>query len=183
MTTRPDVQPTIRTARLVLRPPTPADVDPLFAIQGDPEAMRFTYYAPSRDATAAFLEAYAGRFAEDGFAPWCAELAAEGRVVGWGGLNRDPKAPHWGTEIAYFVDPAYSRRGLATELVTAALAHGFDELDLGAVSAFARPENEASIRVLAKAGFARLRWVPELERDEFGITLARWRDARRPQAS
>jgi ribosomal-protein-alanine N-acetyltransferase len=166
--------PTRRTRRLLLRAPDSSDIDALFAIQGNPTAMRFTYCAPHREATAEFIEAYSARFVEDGFAPWTVVLAADGRVVGWGGLNRDPKEPHWGVEVAYFIHPAYSGRGLATELVRESLAHAFGDLALSEVGAFARPENHASIRVLTKAGFARVGFVPDLQRDRFRISAAQW---------
>ena len=166
--------PERRTSHLLLRAPEPSDVDPLFAIQGDPVAMRFTYCAPSREATVARLDAYAARFSEDGFAPWTALLAEERRVVGWGGLNKDPEAPGWGVEVAYFLCPSVWGRGLATELVQEALVHAFRDLGLPRVGAFSRPDNVASIRVLAKAGFARIRFVPSLERDAFEITARRW---------
>jgi RimJ/RimL family protein N-acetyltransferase len=166
---------TRRTGQLLLRAPEPADVEPLFAIQGDPTAMRFTYCSPSREATASFIESYAARFTEDGFAPWTAVLVAEQRVVGWGGLNRDPKAPHWGVEVTYFFDPSCWGRGLATELVQASLSHAFRDLGLSEVNAFVRPANDVSVRVLAKAGFARVRFVPELERDAFQISAAFWK--------
>ena len=169
--------PTRQTPRLLLRAPEPSDVEPLFAIQGNPTAMRFTYCAPDRAATASYIESYSRRFAEDGFAPWTAVLSAEDRVVGWGGLNRDPKEPHWGIEVAYFVDSTYWGRGLATELVQASLSHAFRDLGLTQVGAFARAENRASLRVLAKAGFTRVRFVPELERDEFQVSAASWRGA------
>jgi ribosomal-protein-alanine N-acetyltransferase len=94
--------------------------------------MRHTYCAPSLEATAAHLESCAARFAEDGFAPWTAVLSAEDRIVGWGGLNNDPSASEWGTEVAYYVDRAYWGRGLATELVCESLTHAFG--DLGGVS-------------------------------------------------
>ena len=162
--------PTRQTPRLSLRAPEPSDVDPLFAIQGDPEAMRFTYCSPSRSATAAHLESYAARFAEDGFAPWTAVLSAEDRVIGWGGLNKDPNAPHWGVEVAYYIDRRYWGRGLASELVRESLAHAFDDLGLPEVHAFAKPENVASLRVLERCGFERVRFVPELERDEYQIS-------------
>jgi ribosomal-protein-alanine N-acetyltransferase len=124
--------PTRRTLRLLLRAPEPADAKALFAIQSDAEAMRHTYCAPSLEATAAHLESCAARFAEDGFAPWTAVLSAEDRIVGWGGLNKDPSAPEWGTEVAYYIDRAYWGRGLATELVCESLTHAFG--DLGGVS-------------------------------------------------
>ena len=52
--------------------------------------MRFTYCSPSPEATAARLDDYAARFDEDGFAPRTVVFAAEERVIGWGGLNKDP---------------------------------------------------------------------------------------------
>jgi RimJ/RimL family protein N-acetyltransferase len=166
--------PTIETHRLLLRAPDASDVDPLFAIQGDPVAMRFTYCSPSRAATQEFLESYSARFAIDGFAPWTAVLSREGGVVGWGGLNRDPKAPHWGVEVTYFIDPAFAGRGLASELLQASLALAFRDLDLPGIGAFVRPENRASVRVLAKAGFTRRRFVAELQRDQYSISASQW---------
>jgi ribosomal-protein-alanine N-acetyltransferase len=161
--------PMIVTRSLFLRAPEPADVDPLFAIQGDPVAMRHTFCAPDRAATAEWLRSYADRFAIDGFAPWTAVLRHPRQVVGWGGLNRDPHAPGWGVEVTYFIDPSWWGRGLATELVGAALALAFDRLALPDVNAFVRPANRASARVLQKTGFTRLGHVPELERDHFRI--------------
>jgi ribosomal-protein-alanine N-acetyltransferase len=166
--------PTRRTPRLLLRAPEPADVDPLFAIQGDSEAMCFTYCSPSRLATAAQLESYAARYSEDGFAPWTAVLTAEDRVVGWGGLSKDPNEPEWGVEVAYYVGRAYWGRGLAGELVRESLAYAFDELGLDSVGAFTKPENVASVRVLVTDGFERVRFVPELERDEYRISKDSW---------
>jgi RimJ/RimL family protein N-acetyltransferase len=169
--------PTVETCRLLLRAPTAADVDPLFEIQGDPRAMQFTFCAPDREATAERIAAYAARFAEDGFAPWTAVLRAEDRVAGWGGLNRDPEAPEWGPEVAYFIHPAYWGRGLATELVTASLDLAFRRLGLAEVGAFTKPENGASARVLRKTGFSFVRYVPELGRDQFAVARRNWRGA------
>ncbi len=166
--------PTRQTPRLLLRAPEPSDVDPLFAIQSDTEAMWFTYCSSSREATATRLEEYAARFAEDGFAPWTVALAAENRIIGWGGLNIDSAEPEWGPEVAYYFDPAYWGRGLATELVRESLAYAFDDLGLPDVGAFTRPENLASIRLLLRSGFARVRFVPELEREEYRISIDSW---------
>ena len=161
--------PTRHTPRLLLRAPEPTDVDPLFAIQGNREAMKYTFCAPDREATAAHIASYAARFDEDGFAPWTVVLASAQRVIGWGGLNKDPSAPEWGVEVAYYFDRAYWGRGLATELVRESLALAFEDLGLEDVGAFAKPENVASVRVLEKCGFARVRFVAELERNEYRI--------------
>lgn len=170
--TRP---PTLETPRLLLRPPRGSDVDAVFEIQGDRDAMQHTYVAGNREATAAYLEAYSARFSEDGFAPWVAVLREEHRVVGWGGLNRDPGKPHWGVEVAYFIHRAHWGRGLASELVQASLALAFRDLGLPQVLAFTRPANHASRRVLVKAGFVFTRHVAELERDRFVVAPDTWK--------
>ena len=95
-------------------------------------------------------------------------------MIGWGGLNKDPSAPEWGVEVAYYIDSAYWRRGLASELVHESLAHAFDDLGLDEVGAFAMPENVASVRVLIKNGFRKVRFVPALDRDEYEISAERW---------
>ena len=174
-----DGPPVKTTRRLLLRSPEPGDVDALYEIQGDREAMRHTWASPDRAGTARYLEAYDARFAEDGFSPWVALLREGGRVVGWGGLNRDPEAPHWGVEVAYFIHRACWGRGLATELVGAALEHAFRDLALPEVLAFTRPENLASRRVLTKSGFAFVRHVPELERDQYVVEPGSWQAAER----
>ena len=75
--------PTVETRQLQLRKPQPSDVDALFEIQGNADAMRHTYVAPDRDATARYLQAYAAHFSEDGFAPWTALAKSDLRVVGF----------------------------------------------------------------------------------------------------
>lgn len=169
--------PTVLTEQLRLRATAADDVDALHAIQGDREAMAHTYRAPDRAATAAWLDAYARRLPIDGFAPWTAVLRENASVVGWGGLNVDPAAPRFGPEVAYFIDRAHWGRGLATEIVQAALAWAFAELGLDSASAFARRENTASIRVLEKSGFELVGFVAELDRRRYRRSRAGWEDS------
>ncbi len=175
-----DVQ-SITTRQLTLRPFHPADIDALYAIMRDADAMRYTYVAPSYAACAARLYAYAEQGVTLGYAPWTARLRGEERIVGWGGLNIDPYDPDWGPEVAYCFAPAVWGRGLATELVCAALEVGFGAQGLAAISAFAHPDNVGSRRVLEKCGFRRLGYVSQLARDHFVVTGAAWRAARGEQ--
>lgn len=165
----------IETPQLMLRPFEDGDVDALFAIQGDPIAMQYTFCARTRAESAQHLRAYEGQRSVHGFAPWTAMIKADRRVVGWGGLNIDPFDPRWGIEVGYFFHPAYWGRGLATELVRAALADGFGRLGLARIGAFARPANVGSIRVLEKAAFRCVGFVPELERNRYAIDRDHWR--------
>jgi RimJ/RimL family protein N-acetyltransferase len=54
--------------------------------------------------------------------------------------------------------------------VRASLALAWGELGLAEVGAFTRPANRASARVLQKCGFAFVRHVPALERDQYRVT-------------
>ena len=165
----------IETARLTLRSFSEDDVDPLFEIQGNAEAMRYTYAAASRQDCAHWHRAFAAQAPVFSFAPWTVVLRAEARVIGWGGLGVDPFDPGWGVEVMYYFHPAYWGRGYATELVQAALQHGFETLALDAIGAFVRPANTASSRVLEKCGFTLSGYEPRLERNRYAIRRSAWR--------
>jgi RimJ/RimL family protein N-acetyltransferase len=164
----------IETARLTLRAFHDDDVAALFEIQSDRDAMRYTHRTASRLECAHWHGRYAALAPRLGFAPWTVLLRAEQRIIGWGGLNIDPFDPGWGIEVSYYFHRDYWGRGLATELVRAALQHGFGALGLDAVGAFVRPANTASVRVLEKCGFARLGYEPRLERDRYEIRRSAW---------
>lgn len=73
--------------------------------------------------------------------------------------------------VGYWVDSAVAGRGVATGAVALAVDHAFGPVGLHRVEATVRPENVASLRVLAKLGFR-----------EEGVLLrylevaGRWRD-------
>jgi ribosomal-protein-alanine N-acetyltransferase len=68
------------------------------------------------------------------------------------GLWRMDKENHR-AEIGYLLDPEYQGRGLAAEALHAVLIYGFKELKFHAVEANVDPMNEASKKLLLKAGF------------------------------
>ena len=162
----------IETERLSLRAFEEDDLEPLWQIRSDREAMRFTFSPGSREESAANLRAYAALLGELGYAPWT--VVHGGRIVGWGGLNVDPFQPGWGPEVSYFLARDVWGRGLATELVRTALRHGFDDHGLAKICAFTRPDNPASARVLEKCGFGKRRHIPKMERDYYETTRTRW---------
>ena len=60
----------IETERLSLRAFEEDDLEPLWEIRSDREAMRFTFSPESREESAANLRAYAALLGELGYAPW-----------------------------------------------------------------------------------------------------------------
>jgi [ribosomal protein S5]-alanine N-acetyltransferase len=154
----------VETERLVLRRPTLADVAALFEFLGDATAMQYTHVDASVRECRRRIAAHERRRRRDGYAPWAVVTRAEGRIVGWGGLYNDPFQPGWGVEVGYFFHPAAWGFGYATELMSACTDIADHALELREVWAFARPENVRSRRVLEKARFGVVKFVPEMER-------------------
>jgi len=154
----------IETSRLVLRRPILADVPRLFEFLGDVEAMRYTHADVALRECRRRVAVHERRRRRDGYAPWTVVTKADARIVGWGGLYNDPFNPGWGVEVGYYFDPAAWGHGYATELTAACTSLADDVLALPEVRAFARPANVSSRRVLEKAGFEAVRFVPEMER-------------------
>jgi RimJ/RimL family protein N-acetyltransferase len=100
----------------------------------------------------------------DGYAPWIVVRKNDGQIIGWGGLYNDPFEPGWGVELGYHFDPQAWGQGYASEFVAACMDVADRTLQLPQITAFAHAENLPSRRVLQKAGFEQLRFVPEMDR-------------------
>jgi len=98
--------------------------------------------------------------------PRAVDGSAQGRRRGYrlGRALRRSVRSRLGLEVGYWFSPSAWGHGFASELVEASLvfAHGRGVMQ---VSAFARPENAASCRVLEKAGFRKERFVESLARN------------------
>lgn len=146
----------LQTARLLLRPFEPGDLDDVFAYRRLPEVNRFLYSeAASRDETA------------DSLAKWTAqdEIVAEGqslalavvldgRVIGEADLKL-LSAEHRQGEIGYVFSPAVQGRGYATEAARKLLDLGFHSLGLHRITAECEVRNEPSWRVMERLGMRR----------------------------
>lgn len=152
------------TPRLLLRHPTLEDVPRLFEFLGDAEAMRHTHVDASLRECRRRVAVHERQRQRNGYAPWTVVTRADGRTIGWGGLYDDPFDPGWGVELGYYFDSTAWGKGYATELAVACTSLADDVLGLPEVRAFARPENAGSRRVLEKAGFEVVRFLPRMER-------------------
>lgn len=109
-------------------------------------------------------------------------------VLGAIGLTREPNADGAlstrDLTLGYWIGVPHWGQGFASEAVLGLLSAGFTLTTAEQVVATVKPENKASKRVLAKAGFAEtgreLRFMPARERDEmvecYALTRTAWRD-------
>ena len=154
----------VETSRLMLRRPVLSDVPRLFEFLGDAEAMRYTHADVSLRQCRRRIAVHEWHRRGNGYAPWTVVTKMDGQIIGWGGLYDDPFEAGWGVEVGYYFHPATWGRGYATELTAACTSIADHVLRLPEVRAFARRENVGSRRVLEKAGFEVVRFVPEMQR-------------------
>lgn len=145
--------PRLSTERLALRAFTHADIPNLVRFAGSDEVHATTLNIPSP---------YTDQHAIDWIATHEATLASKHGVV-WaiadgqsnelvGTIDIRLRMTHSRGEIGYWVGPPHWGKGYATEAVRAVLRHGFEELGLYRIYADHFKGNDASGRVLAKAG-------------------------------
>jgi [ribosomal protein S5]-alanine N-acetyltransferase len=156
MARMPLLTPTLRTARLSLRPFTDADTDALFALRSNVQVMRY-WDAPlwvERAQAEEFIAA-CRRMAKDGSgARWAIDRGSDEAFIGWCGLTRWNHV-YRSASMGYCLDDAAWGCGYATEAARAVLHWAFDSLDLNRVQAEVDTRNAASARVLEKIGFVR----------------------------
>ncbi|RKE18202.1 GNAT family N-acetyltransferase [Streptomyces sp. TLI_171] len=182
----------LRTARLVLRRFSPADLPAVTALCGDPEVMRYLDDGrpiPADRVADELLPTLLREYAElpDGLGCWAVER--DGRFLGWAALRPARSVglehgPAGGLELGYRLLPAARGRSFATEASTALVTAAFTELGAERVVATTMAVNTASRRVLERTGLRHLRtffahWpdpIPGSEQGDvvYGLTRSEW---------
>ena len=140
----------LTTARLVLRPPTQADLGAWHAIYLDAEEVWYGAPRSSLDENREKLMRQVAHFEQHGFGMCAVELAASGETIGAAGLQQLEGEPE--IEVGYRFLKAHWGQGYATESAQASIAFGFAEVGLERIVAVALETNVASRRVLEKCG-------------------------------
>ena len=156
------------TERLMHRTFTVADADVAYALNSDPEVLRYTGDVPLTSVSHArqFIAGYTD-FDTVGYGRWACVLRQTQVVIGFCGLKY---LPDMGVvDVGFRLLPRYWGMGLATEACTACVAFGFETIGLKQIVAYVMPENTASVRVLEKSG---LRFETECTYD--GIPVCRF---------
>jgi [ribosomal protein S5]-alanine N-acetyltransferase len=185
-----DLQTTLHTPRLVLRPLVDVDAAALFEAFGDPRAMRYWATPPwqhidrahefVRRSNAQLASGEALRLAlaeRDG--PTAGRCLGQCTLFSFSEGNRR-------AEIGYLLRRDAWGRGLMHEALTALLDHAFGALQLHRVEADIDPRNAASQRSLERLGFQREgllreRWIVDGEVSDtalYGLLAREWHAAR-----
>lgn len=139
------------TQRLTLRTLNEEDLDSLMGIWGDPEVMRYSGGAGSREREERSLKFYIKLQIEKGYSPYAVILKESNRLIGVCGFN--PPSDHGEVELVYHFSKNYWGNGYATEAAKACIEYARDHSITDRLAAFIDPNNQGSEKVLQKLGF------------------------------
>lgn len=156
MTPAPENGPELHSDRLLLRRWRPEDLEPLAAMNADPEVMRCLPAQLSREESDAVAERIERHFEAHGFGFWAVEAPGIAPFIGFVGLaNVGFEAPFTpAVEIGWRLARPFWGSGYATEAARAALTFGFNRLRLPEIVAFTVPANARSRRVMERIGMS-----------------------------
>ncbi|MCL6300740.1 GNAT family N-acetyltransferase [Streptomyces kronopolitis] len=181
----------LETDRLALRAFTPADIDHLFALDNDPEVMRFLNGGRPRSRET--VESSLSRLRHDypcwktrGY--WAAQEKTTGTFLGWFEFRPLEEHSPAVVELGYRLHQTAWGRGYATEGSRALVCKGFTDLGVERVTAHTMAVNARSRRVMEKSGLSFVRnytgdWRERIEGSEHGdvayeLTRAEWEQTR-----
>jgi RimJ/RimL family protein N-acetyltransferase len=146
------------TARLVLRPPEESDVEPLMAMDADPQVMRYigtgAVIKPDRDRALQAVTRWRKQWDEQGFG-WCSVIVREtGEYAGWVTLAVPAFLPEIlpAVEIGWVLPREHWGKGYATEAAAELLRFAFTGAGLDRVVSIRDVDNVRSERVMDKLG-------------------------------
>lgn len=153
--------PTIETERLLLRPHRLADFDAYQQMWADPDVVRFIGGKPfTREASWSRFLRQAGIWQLLGFGFFAIEEKSTGQFVGEAGfhdLRRALEPSIEGSlEAGWALNSGGQGWGYATEAMTAALGWAATHCPGRRLTCIIDPDNQPSIRVARKLGFAEL---------------------------
>ena len=149
------MRPTIlETPRLILRPWREEDLDPLFAINGDPDSMRHFLSVLTRPESDAWGRRMQSHIDAHGWGFWAVEERGGAPFVGVVGLMTIGWQARFtpAVEIGWRIAPAHRSRGFAAEAARRCLDFGFGTLGLAEIVAFTIAANTASWRLMERLG-------------------------------
>jgi RimJ/RimL family protein N-acetyltransferase len=147
----------LETHRLRLRDWHEADLEPFAALCADPVVMEHFPSTLTLEQSAEFVDRIRQHFSKNGWGFWAVECPAGPDFIGFVGLARVRFESHFtpAVELGWRLARKFWGQGYASEAARAALAYGFEDLDLPEIISFTVPANNRSWRVMERIGMQR----------------------------
>ena len=145
----------LETKRLIICSPEIKDIEQVCKLDSDPDVMRYIGKGVPRshqETDSLYIKSME-HFQKHHFSFGVVFEKKTGQFVGRAGINYkalDDTQPD--IEIGYRLAKKYWNKGYATELASALVQWGFQELKLDKLCGFTHPDNQGSRRVLEKVG-------------------------------
>jgi [ribosomal protein S5]-alanine N-acetyltransferase len=151
----------LETERLIGEPVGQRHRENAMALFGDPRVAAWIWPLERDDSgprtpdqANGLVDRFLAHWAGHGYGMWYFAERESGDFVGQIGLQQADVEGRAVVEIGWTLLPAHWGQGYATEAARAALAYGFETVDLDEVVSFTLPHNLASRRVMEKLGMA-----------------------------
>jgi [ribosomal protein S5]-alanine N-acetyltransferase len=141
----------IETERLYLKEFSLSDAESMYALNLDPEVLKYTGDEPFNSIEEArdFIENYK-QYQLYGFGRWSVFIKERNEYIGWCGLKYTEDKNEY--DIGFRFLKEHWNKGFATETAAACLNFGFENLQIDRIVGRAMSVNFASIKVLEKIG-------------------------------
>ena len=143
----------LRTKRLVLRRPTPADRDDVLRMHTDPEVMATLGGVRTEAESDEILRRLIAHWDANFSGYWIARDPETGAFAGRAGLRLMVVAEQPEIELGYGFMSDYWGKGIATETAAEIVRVGFELLGTRDLVCFTATTNDRSRRVMEKVGF------------------------------
>ncbi|MCX7710284.1 MAG: GNAT family N-acetyltransferase [Clostridia bacterium] len=145
--------PLLATPRLILRKFTLDDAMDVYEYAKEPEVAKYVTWEAHKSIgdAVSFINWAQDRYASDSGGDWGIEYRENGRIIGSLGFVNLETVNSCGT-IGYALSKEYWGKGLMTEAVKRLIRFAFEEMKLNRIDAVHVCENEASGKVMQKAG-------------------------------
>lgn len=147
--------PQLITERLVLREITAQDVESIYKLLSDPEVVKYDTFELFTDIKQAsnLIEWFSEEFRRERAIFWGISLKSQSEIIGF--CKCEIEIPKIRADFGYDLRAEYWNRGIMTEALGAVIDFTFNKVDVNRIEASVSIENNASIRVLEKLGFAK----------------------------
>jgi ribosomal-protein-alanine N-acetyltransferase len=172
--------------RVFLRQPEPGDEQELVALMRASRRLHERWVTPPLDGVS--FQFFLARARRPNALALLACHAAEGDILGVFSLSEIVRGAFQSAYLSYYVGAPFARQGYMTEGMELVLRHSFRNLRLHRLEANIQPENEASIALVQRCGFAlegfsprylkiRNRWR---DHQRWALRVETWRQRRSP---